>query len=751
MSIRDFWRIRSMVALTACLGLGAWPSLPSVSAEDVSDLESLLGDQIVQTGSSIVSGTSVAPATVVTITADDLRSFGLRTLDEAINFASMGMLTEYNMHAPEIGARGVLIHGDYGNHVLLMINGLAINEAWAGAALFNRGAGIPVEMIDRIEVMLGPGSVMYGAQAMLGTINVITKDGYGYKGVHAVAEGEAVSPLATEGRLRAPSSDHYLGDLGGSYRVGLGHGARFKWLGLDGDSSLHVEYYRLHGAATAYRRQLWGDDEVTGEPKKFGPGAGTGVWGGKATRSWYAEAPVGYGRLRLEDVTLSVRGGMFKRAAPYQDALVRYVGDFDPEDDFERDSWLDVELAYQRQITEKLRLSGRTFVNYNRYDYFLTASAPEDCDEGQLSGCRYTAPGLGRRYGVELKSAIQWGDRFYQATQVGVTGQLRDVDSHYVLRSSDGDGERFGVIDIVDVAGAAFVEHTLRPTRWIDVNLGARLDADQRAVRSRISPRAATALTLWSGATLRGIYSEAFRAPSSYELYFEEPFSMKNADLGPEVMRGVEASLEQRFGPHRFFVGGFRSWWEGMIYLDTTGQIGEGDDAVYFDQFQNGERIDNLGGSASYRLTTAGRRLFFETNFTAARTRVDSADYGRRRPTVAPWWFGNARVSYDLPGTLPVLALASGLRGSRRADRYYDGEFVDPPVAPAALDLRGTVSGAVPALPALTYRVSVNYVTAGQAAYTVGAASYAVDESSVPQLQPINRLSGFVGLQYDLE
>jgi outer membrane receptor for ferrienterochelin and colicins len=163
------------------------------AAEDVSELQQLLSDPIVQTGSSEVSSTSVAPATVVTITAEDLRTFGLRSLDEAINFAAAGMITEYNMHAVEIGARGVLINADYGNHVLLMVNGLALNEAWNGTAYFDRGAGIPIELIDRIEVMLGPGSVVYGSQAMLGTINIITKSGASYEGLHFVAEGEAIA------------------------------------------------------------------------------------------------------------------------------------------------------------------------------------------------------------------------------------------------------------------------------------------------------------------------------------------------------------------------------------------------------------------------------------------------------------------------------------------------------------------------------------------------------------------------------
>ncbi len=54
-------------------------------------------------------------------------------------------------------------------------DGHAINEPLFGTARFDRGAGIPLEMVDHIEVILGPGSVLYGSNAMLGVINVITK------------------------------------------------------------------------------------------------------------------------------------------------------------------------------------------------------------------------------------------------------------------------------------------------------------------------------------------------------------------------------------------------------------------------------------------------------------------------------------------------------------------------------------------------------------------------------------------------
>jgi outer membrane receptor for ferrienterochelin and colicins len=53
-----------------------------------------------------------------------------------------------------------------------------------GAVRFNRGAGIPMEMVDHVEVIVGPGSVLYGSSAMLGVINVVTKDSRAFAGTH---------------------------------------------------------------------------------------------------------------------------------------------------------------------------------------------------------------------------------------------------------------------------------------------------------------------------------------------------------------------------------------------------------------------------------------------------------------------------------------------------------------------------------------------------------------------------------------
>jgi len=111
-------------ALGAAIAFGA-PG--AARADDTSELVGLLEQPVVSTISKTAETGSAAPAISTTITAEDLRRYGIRSLNEAINYLSLGMVTTNPLHSVEIGARGVLFTVDYGNHVLLLVNGHAMN------------------------------------------------------------------------------------------------------------------------------------------------------------------------------------------------------------------------------------------------------------------------------------------------------------------------------------------------------------------------------------------------------------------------------------------------------------------------------------------------------------------------------------------------------------------------------------------------------------------------------------------------
>ena len=156
------------------------------------------------------------PRPIHSLLARQLRKLGLRSLHEAINFVSVGLVAQDPLHSVEVGARGVLLSGDYGNHVLVVIDGHSMNEAWNGTAYFEQGLGVPLEFIDHLELIVGPGSVLYGSSAMLGVINVVTKRPRDLGGVQVTAEGSVLPPQGVDGapQLRWPG-------FGGTGRLSL--------------------------------------------------------------------------------------------------------------------------------------------------------------------------------------------------------------------------------------------------------------------------------------------------------------------------------------------------------------------------------------------------------------------------------------------------------------------------------------------------------------------------------------------------
>lgn len=114
-----------------------------------------------------------APSVATVITAEDIASIGAKTVDEALESVPGLHVSRSTLdYAANYGIRGILTESN--PHVLMMVNGIPMTSAYLG----NRNdmpVALPVENIARIEVIRGPGSALYGADAFSGTINIITK------------------------------------------------------------------------------------------------------------------------------------------------------------------------------------------------------------------------------------------------------------------------------------------------------------------------------------------------------------------------------------------------------------------------------------------------------------------------------------------------------------------------------------------------------------------------------------------------
>ena len=131
---------------------------------------------------------SDAPATTTVITQREIGEFGYRTLAEALRSIT-GMYVRNDRNYLNLGIRGFSIPGDFSTRVLLLIDGYRVNDPAYHQPLFDYLLPIPIEAVSQIEVVMGPGSTLYGSDALLATINVITKDGEDVHAVSAKAEG----------------------------------------------------------------------------------------------------------------------------------------------------------------------------------------------------------------------------------------------------------------------------------------------------------------------------------------------------------------------------------------------------------------------------------------------------------------------------------------------------------------------------------------------------------------------------------
>lgn len=173
------------------------PAAPEVPA-DASDIESLLdaadndiaslshvniGPEAVSDVNPVVEGVSKkaetlaeAPGIVDVITAKDIEEFGAKNLYEVLQRATSVFMTGTSLYRQNVASiRGNLAQQE-DNHVLVLINGRPFRDVTYSGRNATVYSAFPIHLIERVEVIRGPGSVLYGTNAFNGVINVVTKN-----------------------------------------------------------------------------------------------------------------------------------------------------------------------------------------------------------------------------------------------------------------------------------------------------------------------------------------------------------------------------------------------------------------------------------------------------------------------------------------------------------------------------------------------------------------------------------------------
>ena len=203
MSIQRFVTV-ACTALIMSLGVQVFAQdteeLMEMSLEDILNME-------VTTASKSAEKLSDAPGVISVVTKDELDRFGGTTLRDIVERVPGLISSGANYtNRTTIAPRGDQIKQN-SSHVLILINGRPVREVQEGGVSSDVLETFPVNIIERIEVIKGPGSVLYGSDAFSGVVNIITKKAEG-TGLSVTGLAQNEGGYATSGDVSAK-----LGDL----------------------------------------------------------------------------------------------------------------------------------------------------------------------------------------------------------------------------------------------------------------------------------------------------------------------------------------------------------------------------------------------------------------------------------------------------------------------------------------------------------------------------------------------------------
>ena len=165
----------ALVVVSLVVFLGQ-PCLARAEADTGADLFDMSIEDLMQVEVTIESKTSQpmfeAPAAVYVITSEDIKRSGATSIPDALRMVPGLQVASLNAHTWAISSRG--FNGKYANKLLVMIDGRTIYTPFYGGVYWDMH-DLVIQDVERIEVIRGPGGTLWGANAVNGIINIVTK------------------------------------------------------------------------------------------------------------------------------------------------------------------------------------------------------------------------------------------------------------------------------------------------------------------------------------------------------------------------------------------------------------------------------------------------------------------------------------------------------------------------------------------------------------------------------------------------
>ncbi|HMY07932.1 MAG TPA: TonB-dependent receptor plug domain-containing protein, partial [Accumulibacter sp.] len=190
------WQANVLLTMLT-LVLGSGNALAAVDDLTALSLEQLM-DVSVSSASRFEQKVSKIASSVTVISREEIQQHGWRTLAQALRSVP-GFYIHYDRNYDYIGARGFARPQDYNSRILLLIDGYRTNDPLYDQAYVGSEQLLDIDLVERIEVVRGPGSSVYGGNAIFGVVNIITRAASEINGFESAA-GWA-SHHSREGRL----------------------------------------------------------------------------------------------------------------------------------------------------------------------------------------------------------------------------------------------------------------------------------------------------------------------------------------------------------------------------------------------------------------------------------------------------------------------------------------------------------------------------------------------------------------------
>jgi outer membrane receptor for ferrienterochelin and colicin len=482
MKRRPFALVLLLGAITASR---AGTDLTELSLEDLMKVEIPQVHSASQFDQKVID----APAAVTIVTAADIERYGYRTLADILR-SVRGFYTSDDRNYSYLGTRGFSRPGDYNSRILLLLDGHRQNDAVYGSASIGTEGVIDAALIDRVEIVRGPSSSLYGTEAFFGVVNVITKRG-------ADVLGPALSAQAAS-----------WGTAAGSLAYGWSRAG-----GVD-----------LLVSGTAYGS----DGQRLYYPEFDTPATNFGI----ADHSDADRYQRIFGKVSFGEFTVETAHASRTKVIP--------TGSFGTVFNDPRNRTTDrtdfVDASYEHGFGDRSRIRGRLSLDWYSYSgTYVYDQPPIVLNRDQA-------------WGDSVAAEVMYSTTAFAKHVLVVGGEARFPYRQDQANFDEAPFTSYLKANHSSRTFAAYVQDEFRPVKSWTLNWGLRFD-HYHTFGSTLNPRIAVIYKPRENTAIKLLFGRAFRAPNAYELYYSDGFSTKpSTGLVPETIGTYEAVFEHYSG-----------------------------------------------------------------------------------------------------------------------------------------------------------------------------------------------------------